>query len=332
MSMNLSSRAPNDPDDVGAAASPQPVTVRRLRLVEPPAAPIPPPPNGPPVVHGHPSRARRVLHPTPVTSLAEYRLAEYRLAGGLRGLEIAHAIAPDEIVATVLDSGLRGRGGAGFPIGRKWETVATNAEGGPPAAVVVNGAEGEPGTFKDRSIVRHNPYQVIEGAFIAARAVRADRVVIALKRSFPPRSSALATRWPRCGPRACCAPQSPARSSKGPTSTCSVRRPPCSRRSTDGDRSPVSSPRTGSGCSATIDTDASAPDRRWSTTSRPSPTSPRSSPAAPTGSGRSAPRPRRGVPSSPSPATFTGRGWARSAWAPRCDRSSRRSAAAPWRR
>ena len=50
--------------------------------------------------------------------------------------------------------------------------------------VVVNGAEGEPGTFKDRSILRHNPYQVIEGALIAAHAVHADRVVIALKRSF----------------------------------------------------------------------------------------------------------------------------------------------------
>jgi NADH:ubiquinone oxidoreductase subunit F (NADH-binding) len=79
---------------------------------------------------------------------------------------------------------LRGRGGAGFPAGRKWLTVAANALGGPPATVVVNGAEGEPGTFKDRSILRHSPYQVIEGAFIAARAVHADRVIIALKRSF----------------------------------------------------------------------------------------------------------------------------------------------------
>ena len=56
--------------------------------------------------------------------------------------------------------------------------------GGPPATVIVNGAEGEPGTFKDRSILRNNPYQVIEGAFIAARAVHADRVIIALKGSF----------------------------------------------------------------------------------------------------------------------------------------------------
>jgi NADH:ubiquinone oxidoreductase subunit F (NADH-binding) len=93
-------------------------------------------------------------------------------------------MAPSEIAATVLDSGLRGRGGAGFPSGRKWQTVAANAAAGHPATVVVNGAEGEPGTFKDRSILRGNPYQVIEGAFIAARATHADRVVIALKASF----------------------------------------------------------------------------------------------------------------------------------------------------
>ena len=99
-------------------------------------------------------------------------------------MEVASAIAPEAIVATILESGLRGRGGAGFPTGRKWQTVAANAMGGPPATVIVNGAEGEPGTFKDRSILRHNPYQVIEGAFIAARAVHADRVIIALKGSF----------------------------------------------------------------------------------------------------------------------------------------------------
>ena len=84
----------------------------------------------------------------------------------------------------MLESGLRGRGGAGFPAGRKWQTVADNVAAGPCATVVVNGAEGEPGTFKDRSILRANPYQVIEGAFIAAHASHAKRVIIALKRSF----------------------------------------------------------------------------------------------------------------------------------------------------
>ena len=125
------------------------------------------------------AKPQRVLPPTVVSSLEEYRTA-----GGLQGVQVADAMSPEEIVATVLDSGLRGRGGAGFPAGRKWQTVADNASGRPAATVVVNGAEGEPGTFKDRSILRHNPYQVIEGALIAARAVHADRVIIALKRSF----------------------------------------------------------------------------------------------------------------------------------------------------
>lgn len=120
-----------------------------------------------------------MLHPKELSSLEEYRAV-----GGLRGLSIADEMHPAEIVSTVLAAGLRGRGGAGFPAGRKWETVAANAAAGPPATVVVNGAEGEPGTFKDRSLLRRNPYQVIEGAFIAARAVHADRVVIALKQSF----------------------------------------------------------------------------------------------------------------------------------------------------
>ncbi|MGH8984083.1 MAG: NADH-ubiquinone oxidoreductase-F iron-sulfur binding region domain-containing protein [Acidimicrobiia bacterium] len=122
---------------------------------------------------------QRVLHPTAISSLEEYRSS-----GGLRGLELAMGTGPEGIVATILAAGLRGRGGAGFPTGRKWETVARNAAGGRPSTVVVNGAEGEPGTFKDRSILRRDPYQVIEGAFIAARAVYADRVIIALKRSF----------------------------------------------------------------------------------------------------------------------------------------------------
>jgi NADH-quinone oxidoreductase subunit F len=124
-------------------------------------------------------RPFRVLHPDPVTSLDQYRAI-----GGLHGLRVAMTMSPDEIVTTVTDAGLRGRGGAGFPTGRKWRTVAHNALGGAPATVVVNGAEGEPGTFKDRGILRHDPYQVIEGAVIAARAVHADRVIIALKHSF----------------------------------------------------------------------------------------------------------------------------------------------------
>ncbi|MGH3850253.1 MAG: NADH-ubiquinone oxidoreductase-F iron-sulfur binding region domain-containing protein, partial [Pseudonocardiaceae bacterium] len=83
-----------------------------------------------------------------------------------------------------MSSGLRGRGGAGFPTGRKWRTVADNSTGEAPATVIVNAAEGEPGTLKDRTILRRNPYGVIEGALIAARAVGADFVIVATKQAF----------------------------------------------------------------------------------------------------------------------------------------------------
>jgi Respiratory-chain NADH dehydrogenase 51 Kd subunit len=170
MTTNASYATPlNEPDDSESSA-PAPRDERRhLSLVEP----------APSTPGRRPHKAWRVLHPWVLTSLDEYRSI-----GGLTGLEVANDMQPADIAATVLDAGLRGRGGAGFPAGRKWQTVAENSLAGSPATVVVNGAEGEPGTFKDRSILRRNPYQVIEGALIAARAVHATRVVIALKRSF----------------------------------------------------------------------------------------------------------------------------------------------------
>ena len=72
-------------------------------------------------------------------------------------------------------AGLRGRGGGGFPTGRKWAGIA--AQTAARRYLVCNGAEGEPGTFKDRALLRANPYQVVEGVIIAAFAVGADEVV-----------------------------------------------------------------------------------------------------------------------------------------------------------
>src|SRR6266851_5341811 len=122
----------------------------------------------------------RVLYPTPVESLEHY----LEINGGV-GWQLARKMDPADIIQVVADSGLRGRGGAGFPTGRKWRTVV-DYEAGEMAkpSVVVNGAEGEPGTFKDRTILRNNPYQVVEGALIAARAVGADIVFFGLKHSF----------------------------------------------------------------------------------------------------------------------------------------------------
>jgi NADH:ubiquinone oxidoreductase subunit F (NADH-binding) len=122
----------------------------------------------------------RVLSPDPITSLDSY----IRVGGGGRGLRAARAIAPETIIDEIDASGLRGRGGGGFPTGRKWRAVVENRSVTQRATVVVNGAEGEPGTFKDRALLRRDPYRVLEGALIAALAVGADEVVVALKRSF----------------------------------------------------------------------------------------------------------------------------------------------------
>ncbi len=123
----------------------------------------------------------RVLYPTPIGSLAEYLEAR----GGL-GLDAARNKSGEEIIAELEASGLRGRGGAGFPTGRKWRTVRDYCSTFERTSVVVNAAEGEPGTFKDRTIISNDPYQVLEGAVIAARALGADQVIVATKRSFTP--------------------------------------------------------------------------------------------------------------------------------------------------
>lgn len=103
-------------------------------------------------------------------------------AGGGRGLEAALA-APEKIIETVEASGLRGMGGAGFPTHRKWAAAAQARGGDKQAAgvdkyVVCNGNEDEPGTFKDRYLLRWTPHQVIEGALIAAVAIRANHVIL----------------------------------------------------------------------------------------------------------------------------------------------------------
>jgi NADH:ubiquinone oxidoreductase subunit F (NADH-binding) len=121
----------------------------------------------------------RVLPPEPVL-----RLADYEQAGGGQGLEAAARLGPDGVIDEIAASGLRGRGGAGFPTGRKWAAVSANVSPVEPTTVVVNGAEGEPGSFKDRAIMRADPYRVLEGALIAAFALSADTVILAVKETF----------------------------------------------------------------------------------------------------------------------------------------------------
>ena len=87
---------------------------------------------------------------------------------GGQGLLRARELRPAGVVEVLERSGLRGRGGAGFATGRKWATIRAGDVDMGDRYVVANGAEGEPGTFKDRMLMRRNPYQVIEGLAIAA--------------------------------------------------------------------------------------------------------------------------------------------------------------------
>lgn len=121
----------------------------------------------------------RVLDERVITSLADYESI-----GGGRALADARAVEREVIRDLIRDAGLRGRGGSGFPTYLKWNAVAEAESPTEATAVVVNAAEGEPGTFKDRAILRRNPYRVLEGAAIAARAVDAGVVRIGIKASF----------------------------------------------------------------------------------------------------------------------------------------------------
>ncbi len=107
----------------------------------------------------------------------------YRAAGGGEGLRRAQELGPATIIEQVRAAGLRGRGGAGFPTGLKWQGV-TGAPEGQRRFVVANAAEGEPGTFKDRALLRANPYQVLEGLAIAAFTVGADEAYLGIKEQY----------------------------------------------------------------------------------------------------------------------------------------------------
>ena len=120
---------------------------------------------------------QRLLDPNPVRSLDDHRRV-----GGMTALEEALRVEPEVSIGVIRDAGLRGRGGAGFPTGKKWATVAANAASSELApTVVVNAAEGEPGTFGDRTLIRRNPYRVLEGALIAAHALGARSIAVVTK-------------------------------------------------------------------------------------------------------------------------------------------------------
>jgi len=110
------------------------------------------------------------------------RLETYVERGGYAALRKALGMSPDEVVDTVKESGLRGRGGAGFPTGVKWSFMPKDTS--KPHYLVCNADESEPGTFKDRELIRWDPHQLIEGCLIGAHAIRAQHVYIYCRGEF----------------------------------------------------------------------------------------------------------------------------------------------------
>lgn len=110
-------------------------------------------------------------------------LAAFRALGGGVGLERALSMSPAEVVACIRDSGLRGRGGAAFPAGIKWQTVLDQP--GPDKFIVCNADEGDSGTFSDRMILEGDPYRLIEGMLIAGLACGANHGFVYLRSEYP---------------------------------------------------------------------------------------------------------------------------------------------------
>ncbi len=110
-------------------------------------------------------------------------IADYEAHGGLAGLRNALAATPSAIVQTVTDSGLRGRGGAGFPTGIKWKTVLEAK--GAQKYIVCNADEGDSGTFADRMIMEGDPFCLLEGMIIAGIATGATKGYVYLRSEYP---------------------------------------------------------------------------------------------------------------------------------------------------
>ena len=112
------------------------------------------------------------------------RIESYIAVDGYQALhEVLHEMTPKEVVEAMVKCGLRGRGGAGFPTGLKWGTVAKSP--GAKKYVICNADEGDPGAFMDRSVLESDPHSVLEGMAIAAYAVGADQGYIYVRAEYP---------------------------------------------------------------------------------------------------------------------------------------------------
>ncbi|MGH2997906.1 MAG: NADH-quinone oxidoreductase subunit NuoF, partial [Gaiellaceae bacterium] len=111
-------------------------------------------------------------------------LASYRAVGGYAQLAKARAMPPGEVIALLIESNLRGRGGAFFPTGRKASFIPTPDKIAKPVYITVNADESEPGTFKDREIMLRVPHRLIEGCLIAAHAIQSKSIFIYIRGEY----------------------------------------------------------------------------------------------------------------------------------------------------
>jgi NADH-quinone oxidoreductase subunit F len=125
---------------------------------------------------------RLVLHECSFLDPEDIR--EFMLHGGYQAARKAFVeMTPEEICKTISESGLRGRGGGGFPTGRKWD--AARVQNSAKKYVICNGDEGDPGAFMNRSVMEGNPHSVIEGLMIAARAIGASETLVYVRAEYP---------------------------------------------------------------------------------------------------------------------------------------------------
>jgi len=121
---------------------------------------------------------------TNVYGFQEPWLKAAKQRGDWDGTKNLMSVGEDAIIDVIKASGLRGRGGAGFPTGMKWGFMPKEPKPGKPNFLVINADESEPGSCKDREIIRHDPHKLIEGALVAAFAMRARAAYIYIRGEF----------------------------------------------------------------------------------------------------------------------------------------------------
>src|SRR5579871_3439204 len=110
------------------------------------------------------------------------KIAEYQAVGGYAGVPKARKLQPEKLIELLLEANLRGRGGAGFPMGRKASLIDRGSS--KPKYLVVNADESEPGAFKDRQVMATAPHRLIEGCLIAAHAIESTDVFIYIRGEY----------------------------------------------------------------------------------------------------------------------------------------------------